>query len=160
MSKHTVAVSWSRKGKSFTDNKYSRIHRWEFDGGATIKASASPHIVPEPLSDSSVVDPEEAFVASLSSCHMLWFLSIAAKKGFIIENYEDHAIGIMGEDDQGKLAITKVILHPSVQYATEAYPNERQNDHLHSEAGKKCFIANSVKTDIQVEPTIEIGEIE
>ncbi len=160
MSKYTATVRWSRDSENFTDNKYSRVHQWSFDSGQVIRASASPNVVPTPYADPSAVDPEEAFLASLSSCHMLWFLSLAAKSGFIIEAYKDEATGILAENKQGKLAITSVTLHPSVRYASETPPNKKQNDHLHREASKKCFIANSVKTDVQVESTIQTGASE
>src|SRR5512134_3144101 len=113
MGVHQASVIWERaEGAKFVDNRYSRAHRWEFDGGAEVPASSSPHVVPVPLSDPAGVDPEEAFVASLSSCHMLWFLAIAAKRGFVVENYEDEAEGTMGTNDVGRTAMTRVILRP------------------------------------------------
>ena len=102
MAEHTATVSWDRFDAAFTDNRYSRAHRWMFDGGATIPASSSPHVVPVPMSDPMGVDPEEAFVAALSSCHMLWFLSIAAKRGFVVDHYEDQAVGTMARNDAGR----------------------------------------------------------
>ena len=114
MAHHVAVVTWDRFDAAFTDNRYSRAHRWTFDGGATIPASSSPHVVPVPLSDPLGVDPEEAFVASLSSCHMLWFLSIAAGRGFVVDSYEDHAVGTMAPDASGRLAMTRVALRPSI----------------------------------------------
>src|SRR5262245_39071326 len=108
MSKHTAHVTWSRNGATFTDNKYSRVHQWKFDGGAEVSGSASPHVVPLPMSSAEAVDPEEAFVAAVSSCHMLWFLSLAAAKKFVVDSYDDQAIAHMGRIAEGKLGITKV----------------------------------------------------
>lgn len=153
MSKYFATISWSRDGQTFIDNRYKRSHLWQFDGGETVRASASPHVVPTPLSDPSAVDPEEAFVAALSSCHMLWFLSIAAKRGFIIEKYEDKAEGIMEENDNGKLAFTEVTLRPHVTYENGSSPTEKKDAEMHHLAHEECFIANSVKSDIRVEST-------
>jgi organic hydroperoxide reductase OsmC/OhrA len=102
MSDYTTIVTWSRDGAVFTDNRYSRRHRWLFDGGVEVAASSSPEVVPVPMSDAAAVDPEEAFVVSLSSCHMLWFLSIAAKRGFLVDSYRDDAVGVMAKDSSGK----------------------------------------------------------
>lgn len=153
MSIYSATISWScPEGEPFTDNRYSRVHSWKFDGGETIHASSSPQVVPEPLSDPTAVDPEEAFIASLSSCHMLWFLSIAAKRGFVVEHYEDTVEGIMEKNDQGKLAITEVTLRPNVRYAEGNKPTQKEDGALHHEAHEACFIANSVKTEIRVKP--------
>ena len=114
MTKYTATISWSRNQDSFSDNKYSRVHTWAFDGGAVVKASSSPHVVPVPYSSAEAIDPEEAFVASLSSCHMLWFLHLAAKGGFVVEQYEDSAEGVMARNESGKLAMTEVSLYPKV----------------------------------------------
>ena len=108
MSQYTAIITWERHGARFTDNKYSRGHRWYFDGGVEVPASASPHVVPAPFSVTSAVDPEEAFVAALASCHMLWFLSITARQGFVVERYRDEAIGVMAQNKDGMLAITHV----------------------------------------------------
>src|SRR5438067_11668849 len=108
MSNYTAVITWERDGAVFTDNRYSRGHRWSFDGGVEIPASASPHVVPLPLSVAEAVDPEEAFIAALSSCHMLWFLWIAADQGFVVESYRDEATGVMGKNGDGKLAVTQV----------------------------------------------------
>lgn len=150
MTRYTATVAWEQSGDRFTDNCYSRSHVWRFDGGAEIAASASPHVVPPPLSDVAAVDPEEAFVAALSSCHMLFFLSIAAKRGFVVERYEDTAEGMMEKDDRGKTAITRVVLRPDVRYAGRK-PKEQERSAMHHDAHEKCFIANSVHTDVRVE---------
>lgn len=158
MARYTATVAWTRNGARFTDNRYSRAHAWRFDGGAEVPASASPHVVPEPLADPAGVDPEEAFVASLSSCHMLWFLSLAAKRGFVVERYADEAEGVMAKDDAGRLAMTEVTLRPHVVYASGAAPDEDEDCALHHEAHERCFIANSVRTDVHVASRLSIAE--
>ncbi len=152
MDRYTATVAWKRNGARFTDNRYSRAHTWRFDGGAEVPASASPHVVPRPLTDPTGVDPEEAFVASLSSCHMLWFLALAAQRGFVVERYEDEAEGMLAKDDAGRLAMTEVTLRPHVVYAPDAAPSEDEGRALHHAAHEKCFIANSVRTDVRVAP--------
>jgi|SRR5690625_1565240 len=153
MSKYFATITWSCNGQTFTDNRYKRSHIWQFDGGEIVRASASPHVVPTPLSDPSAVDPEEAFVAALSSCHMLWFLSIAAKRGLKIEKYEDKAEGIMEKNDDGKFAFTEVTLCPHVIYENDSSPSVEEDAEMHHQAHEECFIANSVKTKIKVEST-------
>ena len=151
---HNVTISWKKHNQEdFVDNKYSRSHTWIFDGGIELPASASPHVVPLPMSNDSAVDPEEAFVASISSCHMLWFLSLAAKKNYVVESYEDNAEGILGKDEQGKLAMTRVTLQPEVVFGNNHSPSQDDIDELHHLAHEKCFIANSVKTKITVVQT-------
>ena len=152
MAHYTAEIRWSRNGAAFTDNRYSRAHTWHFDGGADVHASASPQIVAVPLSDPSGVDPEEAFVASLASCHMLWFLAIAAKRGFTVENYEDEAEGTLGQNDAGRTAMTRVILRPRVEFIGAKLPSSADLDAMHHEAHAKCFIAASVLTEVLVEP--------
>jgi organic hydroperoxide reductase OsmC/OhrA len=151
MSRHIATIRWSRNEAQFTDNRYSRVHTLEFDGGAVVKASASPHIVLPPMSDPAGVDPEETFVASLSSCHMLWFLGIAATRGFTVDGYIDTAEGLMERNAEGKLAITKVTLRPKVTYARDKQPSEADSEAMHHSAHEQCFIANSVKTEVVVE---------
>lgn len=151
MSEHIAVIKWQRNQAKFVDNKYSREHIWQFDGGAEILASASPNVVSIPYSNPARIDPEEAFVASLSSCHMLWFLSIAAKRKFVVESYIDRAIGVLNKNEKGKLAITKVILRPQVIFALENLPTVEQIDAIHEEAHDRCFIANSVKTKVIIE---------
>ena len=151
MSEYFSTVVWERNDQVFTDNQYSRGHLWKFDGGAEVNASASPHIVPLPYSVEENVDPEEAFVASLSSCHMLFFLSIAAKKKFVVEQYVDNAVGIMEEGADGKMLITKVILRPEVIFTGEKQPTFEQLGKMHHQSHDLCFIANSVKTEVITE---------
>ncbi len=152
MSSHQAVIEWSRNGEKFTDNRYSRSHRWRFDGGIEVPASSSPHVVPPPMSVGAAVDPEEALVASLSSCHMLWFLSIAARRGFVVESYRDDAIGIMARDASGKLAMTQVTLRPDVRLAGDKRPTREELAVMHHEAHDECFIARSVKTEVRCEP--------
>ncbi len=152
MSRYEVVIEWRRDGARFTDNRYSRGHRWRFDGGVEVPASASPHVVPPPMSVAEAVDPEEAFVASLSSCHMLWFLSLAAKQGFVVDDYRDEAVGTMALDAGGKLAMTQVTLRPAVRYGGEKPPSRAQEDALHHAAHEECFIARSVRTAVTCDP--------
>ena len=156
MSEYFATVSWNRKSEeSFIDNKYSRGHNWQFDGGVVVPASSSPHIVPLPYSVEANVDPEEAFVASLSSCHMLVFLSIAAKRKYIIDSYADKAIGVMDTDSVGRLSMTKVTLRPKVTFAGERQPSFEQLEKMHHQSHEQCFIANSVKTEVVTAPIYE-----
>jgi organic hydroperoxide reductase OsmC/OhrA len=152
MSKIVATIRWDRLNQKFVDQRYSRCHTWQFDGGLTVAASSSPDVVPIPFSDPTAVDPEEAFVASLSSCHMLWFLSLAAKQGLCVENYEDQAYGEMGTDEQGKTAILSVTLCPRVKWAATGTPDSETIAQLHHRAHQECFIANSVKTDVRIQP--------
>jgi organic hydroperoxide reductase OsmC/OhrA len=148
-----ATIAWQRDaGAAFTDNRYSRAHVWRFDGGAEVPASSSPHIVPLPMSDPAGVDPEEAFVASLASCHMLWFLSLAAEQGWRVDAYEDAARGVLGRNAQGKLAMTVVTLHPRAIFGGESRPARKAVDALHHRAHEACFIANSVLTEVRCEP--------
>jgi organic hydroperoxide reductase OsmC/OhrA len=149
---YKATIIWKRNGQTFTDNRYSRVHEWSFDGGMTVKASSSPQVVQEPYSDSNVVDPEEAFLASVSSCHMLWFLSIAAKSGFIVERYKDEVRAVMEKDKNQKPAITRVTLRPEILYAGEKTPGREEETEMHEEAHEKCFIANSIRSKIVIEP--------
>jgi len=154
MSHYSAEILWQRGQQDFLGNHYSRAHLWRFDGGAEVPASSSPHVVPLPWSDASGVDPEEAFVASLSSCHMLWFLSLAAKQGFQVERYLDKARGVMARNEDGKLAMTEVTRYPDVTFGAERLPSEAQQRALHHQAHEECFIANSVKTLVRCEPII------
>jgi len=149
---YQAIVEWERRGAVFTDNRYSREHRWEFDEGVRVPASASPHVVPLPYSAAAAVDPEEAFVASLASCHMLWFLSLAAKRRFVVDSYRDAAVGVMGHDADGKLAMLEVTLRPAVRFAGDRHPTEAELAALHHDAHGECFIARSVKTVVRCEP--------
>lgn len=154
MSEYTAKLLWQRHPlEAFNDNRYSRGHTITFDGGAELAASSSPSVVPLPLSDASAVDPEEMFVASLSSCHMLWFLSLAAAAGHRVERYEDEAVGTMARNSEGHVAMTRVVLRPRVIFVSgTAVPDAQSLQALHHEAHEKCYIANSVKTEVLCEP--------
>jgi organic hydroperoxide reductase OsmC/OhrA len=152
MSEYLVTIRWGRAGQPFVDNKYRRAHTWTFDGGVEVPASSSPTVVPLPYSESRAVDPEEAFVASLASCHMLWFLSIAARGKFCVDSYVDDARGVMGKNAAGKMAMTQVTLRPKVAFAGDRRPTEDEIAAMHHEAHAECFIANSVTTDVRCEP--------
>lgn len=156
MSSYSAEVSWQRHGEDFLGNRYSRRHLLRFDGGLEVPGSSSPHVVPLPMSDASALDPEEAFVASLSSCHMLWFLSIAAKRRFCVDSYLDKAEGVMAKNADGKLAMTVVTLRPAVSFSGERQPTREELDKLHHEAHEACFIANSVKTEVRCEPVLAL----
>ena len=152
MSTYTATIRWNRTGEGdFTRGQYSRSHEWAFDGGTVVPASASPGVVPSPWSDPAGVDPEEAFVASLSSCHMLFFLDFARRGGFIVDSYVDEALGEMGKDVSGRIAVTRVTLRPRVTYSGNQPTTEQITD-LHHRSHEACFIANSVKTEVTVEP--------
>jgi organic hydroperoxide reductase OsmC/OhrA len=152
MGKYTAKLEWQRDGAAFTDNRFSRAHRWKFDGGADVAASASPSVVPPPLSDPAGVDPEEAFVAAIASCHMLWFLSLAARQGFLVDHYRDDAVGILEKSERGSQAITRVTLRPDIGFSGDKLPSPTELEALHHKAHENCFIANSVRTEIKVEP--------
>lgn len=151
MSEYLATVSWQRNGQNFLDGKYSRGHVWKFDGGAEIPASPSPHVVPAPMSIEEYVDPEEAFVASLSSCHMLFFLYLAGKARLVVDEYVDEAVGIMGKNEEGKMAMTRVTLRPRIVFSEGTRPSREQLEKLHHQAHELCFIANSVKTETTTE---------
>jgi organic hydroperoxide reductase OsmC/OhrA len=149
MSKYCANVVWQRgRDEKYTDHKYSRAHQWHFDGGITVAASSSPHVVPLPYSVEQNVDPEEAFIASLSSCHMLFFLSIAAKKRLVVDQYNDNAIGLMEKNAQGAIWMSKVTLRPKVTFSGEHQASLAQLEKIHHQAHQQCFLANSVKTEI------------
>lgn len=151
MSEYSATVSWERGEQEFVDDKYGRGHSWHFDGGLTIPASSSPHIVPLPYSVAANVDPEEALIASLSSCHMLFFLSLAAKRGIVVDSYSDAATGYLEMDEDDRLAMTRVILRPRAIYSGENLPTMTQLRKLHHRSHELCFIANSVKTEVLTE---------
>lgn len=152
MAHYTAEIVWERGTQDFLSNRYSRLHRLRFDGGAELAGSSSPHVVPPPLSDTSAVDPEEMFVASLSSCHMLWFLSIAARNKFCVDRYVDAATGEMSKNESGKLVMSVVTLKPDVTFSGERIPTRTQLDAMHHEAHEECFIANSVKSEVRCAP--------
>jgi organic hydroperoxide reductase OsmC/OhrA len=147
-------VHWTRGDAAFLDNRYSRGHTWRFDGGIEVPASSSPSVVRVPLSVEAAVDPEEAFVASLSSCHMLWFLHLAAEAGWRVDDYNDEATGVMGRNPQERMAMLCVTLHPKVAFGA-AHPDAAALTQLHQRAHEACFIANSVTTDVRIEPVPE-----
>jgi organic hydroperoxide reductase OsmC/OhrA len=152
MSNYVATVVWTRAPDApFKDNKYSRAHEWRFDGGAVVKGSSAPSSVKVPLSDPTAVDPEEAFVAALSSCHMLFFLSFAAQAGLVIDRYEDEAIGELAKIANGKSAMVKVTLRPKITWVG-APASAEQLDQLHHKSHEYCYIANSVTTQVLVEP--------
>lgn len=149
MSEYLATIRWNRGDAKFTDNRYSRAHRWEFDGGVEIPGSSSPHSVRIPFSDPAAVDPEEALVAAISSCHMLSFLYLAAKQGIVVDSYVDRAVGVMEKNERGKLAVTRVTLRPDIRFASPVPKSDLEK--LHHEAHEECYIANSVRTEITVE---------
>lgn len=149
MAKHLARIEWRSDG-GFESGGYSRAHVWRFDGGAEVRASASPHNVPVPKSDPAGVDPEEALIAAVASCHMLWFLSLAQAAGVAVESYADAAEGEMGRIAPGRMAMTRITLRPRIEFAGPA-PDNALLDRLHHEAHEKCFIANSLKTEVVVE---------
>jgi organic hydroperoxide reductase OsmC/OhrA len=152
MSTYTAELVWERGAQDFTGNKYSRRHQLRFDGGTEVRGSSSPSVVPVPMSDPAGVDPEEAFVASLSACHMLWFLAIAAKRGFIVDRYEDSAEGVLERNAERRFAMTRVTLRPRIQFSGDKLPTPEELEQLHHKAHEECYIANSVKTEVRVEP--------
>ncbi|MEP7295039.1 MAG: OsmC family protein [Burkholderiales bacterium] len=154
MSDYTATTHWERGDQVFTDRRYSRRHLMHFDGGTVVPGSSSPHAVREPYSDASAVDPEEAFVASLSSCHMLWFLDIACRAGWLVDDYRDDATGTMAANAQGRMAMTVVSLRPTVRFGGDRRPDTAEIERLHHEAHEECYIANSVKTEVRCEPVI------
>jgi organic hydroperoxide reductase OsmC/OhrA len=152
MADYVADVVWERGDQVFVDQRYSRRHVVTFDGGVEVPGSSSPHVVRVPWSDASAVDPEEMFVASLSTCHMLWFLSIAAARTFRVDRYHDAAVGTMGLDGHGRTAMLVVSLRPAVTFSGERRPNADELAAMHHEAHAACYIANSVKTDVRCEP--------
>ena len=151
---YSADILWQRGEQDFVSGRYSRRHLLRFDGGIDVPGSSSPHVVPLPWSDANAVDPEEAFVASISSCHMLWFLSIAAKHRHCVDSYHDHASGEMRKNSAGKLVVARVTLRPAVVFSGDHIPDHSALRRLHHEAHEECYIANSVKTEIVCEPVL------
>lgn len=157
MSEYFASLRWQRGDQPFSDRRYSRRHEMHFDGGAVVPASSSPHSVRVPFSDPAAVDPEEAFVAALSSCHLLWFLDIACRAGWVVDDYRDDAVGVMAKDERGRLAITAVTLRPAVRFGGDKRPDAAEIERLHHAAHEECFIANSVRSEVRCEPVIVEG---
>jgi organic hydroperoxide reductase OsmC/OhrA len=152
MGTYSARILWSRGDQPFSDRRYSRAHRVRFDGGLEIPGSSSPQVVPLPLSDPAAADPEELFVAALSSCHMLWFLDLACRAGWVVDGYDDDAVGTMARDATGRLAMTEVVLRPAVAFAGERRPDAAEVARLHHAAHEACFIASSVRSEVRLEP--------
>jgi organic hydroperoxide reductase OsmC/OhrA len=154
MASHTAEVTWVRGNQDFLSHRYSRRHVLRFDGGVEVPGSSSPQVVPVPMSDPTAVDPEEAYVASIASCHMLWFLALAAKKKFCVDRYTDSAVGVMGRNAAGKEYVALVTLRPAVVFSGERLASREELHSLHHRAHEECFIANSVRTEIRCEPVL------
>ena len=150
MSSYRATIEWRLDG-DFLKRRYSRAHTLAFDG-LSVPGSSSPHVVPLPWSHEAALDPEEAFTASLSSCHMLWFLDFAARAGFEVDAYRDEAEGTLAKDAEGRMAMTLVVLRPAIRFAGAKTPSPAEIEALHHQAHEACFIANSVKTEVRVEP--------
>ena len=150
MNEHTATVEWTRGDQPFSDNRYSRAHDWRFDGGATVRGSSAPSSVPVPLSDPAAVDPEEALVAAVSSCHMLFFLAYAARAGLVVDRYCDAASGTLARDDRGRTSMTEIVLRPRIDWAGEGPALEALAE-LHHRAHEACYIANSIRGTVRVE---------
>ena len=157
MHEYRATVTWTRGDAAFTDQRYSRGHSWSFDGGITVPASSSPLSVRLPYSVAEAVDPEEAFVAALSSCHMLTFLYVAAKQGYLIDAYADEAVGVMSKTERGRMWVSKVTLAPVITFSGEKRPTQAQFDELHHLAHDECYIANSVKSEVVVQGTMSFA---
>ncbi|MDM5179624.1 OsmC family protein [Massilia sp. DJPM01] len=151
MQQFKAELSWQRGAQPFLDNRYSRAHAWSFDGGLRVPASSSPLSVPLPMSDPAALDPEEALVASVSSCHMLFFLSLAARAGHVVDDYRDRAVGTLDKNADGKMAMTKIVLRPAISFADGTRPDAAQLDALHHAAHAQCYIASSIKADVVIE---------
>lgn len=150
MARYGCTIDWSRGDAAFAGGRYGRAHDWRFDGGAVVRASASPESVRAPWSDPAAVDPEEALVAAASSCHMLWFLSLAAQRGYVVDSYTDAAEGTMG-DVEGREGIAQVLLRPRVVFSGAQAPDDAAVDALHHAAHERCYIASSLKGEVRVE---------
>ncbi|MBC3871587.1 OsmC family protein [Undibacterium oligocarboniphilum] len=151
MDQHQALVSWKRAGQVFSDNQYSRAHEWKFDGGLSVPASSAPSSVPLPYSVAENVDPEEALVAALSSCHMLFFLAFAAKQGYIVDSYTDDATGYMEANERRRKSITRITLRPHVEFSGDTIPSTDQIAALHALSHDHCYIANSIRAEVSIE---------
>jgi organic hydroperoxide reductase OsmC/OhrA len=155
MATHTAELVWERGEQPFVDNRYSRRHTARFDGGVSLPLSSSPAVVPVPMSDPAAVDPEEAFVAALASCHMLWFLGLAARAGFCVDSYRDAPVGTMGRDERNRIVMREVLLSPRVVFCGDALPTREQIAQLHHDAHAECFLANSVRCEVRCAPVFD-----
>lgn len=155
MSEHKATITWARTSPDFLKGKFSREHNWSFDGGLTVPASSAPTSVAPPYSNPANVDPEEAFVASISSCHMLFFLFFAYKRGFVVDSYQDDAVGVMTKNEHGRWWISAVTLRPRVTYGGDKIPTPAEEEQLHHDAHDHCFMANSARSEIIVSPVRE-----
>jgi len=151
MSEHSATIEWRRATPDFSFRTYNRTHVWKFESGIEVPGRASPANVPSTLAQAAGVDPEEGFVAAISSCHMLWFLHVACTHKFIVDRYSDRAVGVLEKDGTGRMSVTRVTLRPEVAFSG-ASPTSEQLAELHEQAHQECFIANSVKTEIVIEP--------
>lgn len=149
MAEHKAIISWKRTSEEFLKGKYSREHTWSFDGGLTVPASPSPSVVPPPFSNPANVDPEEAYVAAVSSCHMLTFLYLASKQGFQVDSYYDEAVGVMSKNEKGVSWVSTITLRPKTVYSGAKMPSREEVEKLHHEAHEQCFISNSIKTEVK-----------
>lgn len=149
---YMATVDWQRGTQSFADNKYSRAHTWQFDGGVAVAASSAPNVLPPPMSREDAVDPEEALVAAAAACHMLFFLALAARKGFTIDRYTDESIGEMTKNERGKLYMSKITLRPAVAWSGAIRPSPADIDALHHRAHEECYIANSIRAEVVIDP--------
>jgi organic hydroperoxide reductase OsmC/OhrA len=154
MAEHVATISWIRVGPDFAKGKFSREHTWKFDGGVTVAASPSPSVVPAPWSNPEGVDPEEAFVAAIASCHMLTFLWLASRAGFVVESYEDTATGALSKNERGVPWVSDVTLRPSILWSGDRQPTPEEIDKLHHNAHEQCFIAQSVRTTVTVKEPV------
>ena len=153
MSTYGATIRWDRNGaEDFAKGRYSRAHEWAFDGGAIVRASASPDNVPPGTADEAGVDPEEAFIAAICSCHMLFFIDYARRGGFVVDTYCDEASGVLEKGSDNKVAVTRVTLRPKIAWSGERRPSQPEIDDLHHRAHEDCFIANSVKTEVTIQP--------
>jgi organic hydroperoxide reductase OsmC/OhrA len=150
MSEYRASIEWKRTGPDFAQGRYSREHSWKFDGGLSVAASASPHVVAAPWSNPAGVDPEEAFVAAIASCHMLTFLWLASREGFVADSYQDAAVGVMRQNERGVPWVSEVTLHPRIAWSGSKLPSASDLQRLHHRAHEECYIANSVKTAVNV----------
>jgi organic hydroperoxide reductase OsmC/OhrA len=151
MAEHKATISWKNEGPDLLKGKYSRVHRWTFDGGLSIEGSASPAVVPAPYSSTAAIDPEEAFVAAISSCHMLTFVWLASRQGFQVDSYEDQAVGVTKKNEKGATWVATVTLRPKLVYGGDKRPSADEEERLHHAAHEQCYISSSVKTEVLIE---------